>query len=175
MRVKMLELVAVPKSTVQYKRGVLAYNKRLQQFGTVYAGSLRGKLARRNLRNSWNPVRFCIISKEEIVEGYRDVLFTMKDGGVIEGNTSDWEVGDNVVSADKIILQHKDLMKCWVAVPEVNCKIGIFPYVRFNTLSATTIKIILDLGGNLWFEVEEGSNAFRLNLGDPIVHIKLPT
>lgn len=168
---KECQLVPVPRSLKEYKAGVLVKNKTTNQFGTIRREALRGKFARRNLRNSFNEIKLCLTFDDSIgniqICLTEEVLFTLKDGNLYIGEPMDI-MGDQIVKVDPILLSHKEIMMAWVYLPAATTP------VKFHQLTPKIVQDILDNGGRVWIETRENASGRIPKLIDnhPIIHLQ---
>lgn len=159
------DIVPVFRSVKKFNSGMLVKNTSTGQFGTVRSSSMRGKQARRNIINSFEPVFLYIVDSDGEAQFHDFVLFTLDTGEKISGRKYEFQ-SDNIKAVERIILYPGDVMNAWVAIGSDSS-----PLVQFKNLTVKTIDSLLQDGrGVIWLELDVLSNP-KMQAGHPIIHL----
>lgn len=176
---KLIPILGSKKELVSHH---LVQKKNTHQFGTIHPGSLRGKQARRNLRDNFDPVSLYLVDPEAKLEDYEMGILTLKDNSRILGVPHDYLETD-IAMREKIAYFQGDLFDCWVDPPYLGEQHKRLPYFRFRSISPRNLQLIFEREGKVWLEMEgysepeEGfsavhrSHRIKLFQERPIIHL----
>ncbi len=176
---KLIPILGSKKELVPHH---LIQKKYTHQYGTINPESVRGKQARRYLRDNFDPVSLYLADPKGIIEDHEVCIITLKDSSKTLGKPCDF-MEDIVASKDKIIYYQRDLFDSWVDVTSMeNFSHFELPYLKFRSIGTENLQQIIEKGGRLWLEMEsyrpfpeEEPEMFllkvRLYEGRPIIHL----
>jgi len=132
----------------------LVQKRDTHQFGTIHPGSLRGKQARRNLRDNFDPVSLYVVDPKATLESHERGILTLKDGSKILAVSHDY-LSVDVVMEEKVVLFQGELFDCWVDPPYLGEQHEQLPYFKFRSMTTRNLQLVLEGGGKIWIEMED--------------------
>lgn len=181
---KEYKLVAIPGSKRELVPHHLIQRRDTHQFGTIQPSSLRGRQARRNLRDNFDPISLYIVEINSDLHDHQRGIITLKDGSKIVGIPHDHSE-DSMMLKEKIFLLQRDIFNCWVEPPYLGEQHQKLPYFEFKFISSRNLQLVFERGGRIWIEMEIdlvldespvlagflGAQKVKLHEGKPIIHL----
>lgn len=166
---KEYKLVSILGSRKELIPRHLIQKKNTHQFGTVHPSSLRGKQARRNLLEHFDPVSLYLVDSGAILHDHELGILTLKDGSRVLGISHDY-LEDDIAYKEKILYFQRELFDCWVDPPYLGEQHERLPYFRFRTITPRNLQLIFERGGKVWLEMEAYDSTAGIH---PFYKIKL--